>query len=87
MVSLLVFIWPEYYISYSRVVIPALVLSLIPKGYPYYPSIISIAHILTLLQATYHGVSPCKFKTKEQRKILDTYMAGSYEEKKFMEKR
>ena len=38
-------------------------------------------------KATYHGVSPCKFKTKEQRSILDKYSNASHEEKLFMEKR
>ena len=38
-------------------------------------------------KATYHGVSPCKFKTKEQRGILDQYAKASHEEKLFMERR
>ena len=38
-------------------------------------------------KATYHGVSPCKFKTKEQRGILDKYAKASHDERLFMERR
>jgi len=38
-------------------------------------------------KATYHGVSPCKFKTKEQRAILDSYSQAGLEERAFLEKR
>jgi E3 ubiquitin-protein ligase RNF14 len=38
-------------------------------------------------KATYHGVSPCKFKTKEQRSILDKYNGAGQEERAFLEKR
>jgi len=38
-------------------------------------------------KATYHGVSPCKFKTSEQRAILDRYQNSTGDEKAFMEKR
>lgn len=38
-------------------------------------------------KATYHGVSPCKFKTKEQRTILDQYAGAGREERQFLEKR
>jgi len=38
-------------------------------------------------KATYHGVSPCKFKSAEQRAILDKYSTSTGEEKAFLEKR
>ena len=36
---------------------------------------------------TYHGVSPCKMKSVEQRAIIDKYNTAQGEEKLFMEKR
>jgi len=38
-------------------------------------------------KATYHGVSPCKFKSSEQRAILERYKNSSGEERIFLEKR
>jgi len=38
-------------------------------------------------KATYHGVSPCKFKSSEQRAILERYNNSTGEEKTFLEKR
>lgn len=38
-------------------------------------------------KATYHGVSPCKFKSKEQRALVLKYSKGTDDEKLFMEKR
>jgi len=38
-------------------------------------------------KATYHGVSPCKFKSSEQRAILERYKNSSGEERVFLEKR
>jgi len=38
-------------------------------------------------KATYHGVSPCKFKSKEQRALVLKYSKGTDDEKLFLEKR
>eukprot|EP00092_Neocalanus_flemingeri_P032850 GFUD01035727.1.p1 GENE.GFUD01035727.1~~GFUD01035727.1.p1 ORF type:complete len:851 (+),score=264.61 GFUD01035727.1:38-2590(+) len=38
-------------------------------------------------KATYHGVSPCKFKSAEQRTILERYKNSTGEERIFLEKR
>jgi len=38
-------------------------------------------------KATYHGVSPCKFKAAEQRAIIDDYSSGDSDERAFLEKR
>merc|ERR1712226_1302633 len=38
-------------------------------------------------KATWDGVSPCKFKTKDQRKVLEQYTSASEEERVFMERR
>eukprot|EP00090_Calanus_glacialis_P004158 TRINITY_DN13072_c0_g1_i1.p1 TRINITY_DN13072_c0_g1~~TRINITY_DN13072_c0_g1_i1.p1 ORF type:complete len:850 (+),score=253.12 TRINITY_DN13072_c0_g1_i1:36-2585(+) len=38
-------------------------------------------------KATYHGVSPCKFKSTEQRAILERYNNSTGDEKTFLEKR
>lgn len=36
---------------------------------------------------TYHGVTPCKMKSVEQRAILDKYVGSSAEEKAFLERK
>ena len=36
---------------------------------------------------TYHGVSPCKFKSAEQRAILDQYRAAEGGERQLLERR